>query len=374
MLNSIIFITSGSFFLLAFIVAANPKRVNVLANRWLAIFLLCVAFSIASEPFMGGINDAHNPYFMSFNTIAVFALAPTLYLSIIYFVTPAQPFRKKDLGHFVLPFLLVICLSSLFFSPIEIDIAESEMQITLKDRINAVVLFILPLSIYWFLSYKKLLTHQKNARLFSSAVETVDLTWLRYFLKGFAFIIFISFVELLTTHTFIKPFSAVMKLISSYYLAYFVIQQGEIFSTKPKEVIDIKNIIDENEQINTPKKQIFTPEELGILKEKLTDLMHTQKPFLDSNLSLSKLAQMMQLSTHELSYLVNTGLEDNFSGFINTYRVEESKRILASPQYQHLSMVGIAFEAGFNSKTAFNTSFKKVVNMSPTEFQKLKSL
>jgi AraC-like DNA-binding protein len=372
-LDCITLITSGSFFLLAFIVAANPRRVNVFANRWLTIFLLCIAFTKASESFVGSISAAPNPYFMSLIIIAVLALAPTLYLSIIYFVTPAQPFRKKDLGHFVLPFLLVIYFIYLFFTLPEIDITASEMQITFEDRINVIVLFILPLSIYWFLSYKKLLTHQKNVRLFSSAVETVDLTWLRNFLHCFAVIIFISFVEVLMTHTFIKTVSAVMYLISPYYLAYFVIQQGEIFSTNPQEVIDIKSIIDENEQKNTPKKQFFSPEELSVLKEKLTDVMHTQKPFLDSTLSLPKLAQMMQLNTHELSYLINTGFEDNFSGFINAYRVEESKRILVTLEYQHLSMVGIAFEAGFNSKTAFNTAFKKVVNMSPTEFQKLKS-
>jgi AraC-like DNA-binding protein len=374
MLNSINLLTSGSFFLLAFIIAANPRRVNVIANRWLAVFLLCVALILVSEPLVDIIADVPNPFFIGLINIAVFALAPTLYLSIMHFVTPARPFRQKDLGHFVLPFLLVIASMSSVFLQREVDVTESEPQITLADKIAVVGLIILPLSAYWFLSYKKLLIHEKNVRLFSSAVETVDLTWLRYFLKGFAFIILVWFVELMTSYAFIKTVSAVMYLIAAYYLAYFVIQQGEIFSIKAQEVIDIKSIIDENEETQTPRKQIFTPEELGVLKEKLSNLMDNNKPYLDSTLNLPKLAQMMQLTTHELSYLINTGFEDNFFGFINTHRVEESKRMLGTPQYAHLSMVGIAFEAGFNSKTAFNTAFKKVVNMSPTEFQKLKTL
>jgi AraC-like DNA-binding protein len=77
----------------------------------------------------------------------------------------------------------------------------------------------------------------------------------------------------------------------------------------------------------------------------------------------------MQLSPHELSYLINVGFENNFYNFVNSYRVEESKTLLTSPKHQHLSMLGIAFEAGFNSKTAFYTAFKKMTGVSPTEFK-----
>jgi AraC-like DNA-binding protein len=373
MLNSITLLSSGSYFLLAFIIAANPKRVNVIANRWLAIFLLSVALILVSEPLVNSIFDAPNPLFIGLINIAAFTLAPTLYLSIVHFVTPARPFKKDDLRHFILPFLLVIFSMSSIFLQRSIDVTESDPQLTLTDKIAVVALIILPLSVYWLLAYKKLLIHQKNVQLFSSAIETVDLTWLRHFLQGLAVVISVWLVELLTAYAFINRISAAMYLISAHYLAYFLIQQGEIFSTKPQEVIDIKSIIDDNEQANTSKRHIFTPEELSLLKEKLADLMQNDKPYLDSTLTLPKLAKMMQLSTHELSYLINTGFEDNFFGFVNTHRVEESKRILMTPQYQHLSMVGIAFEAGFNSKTAFNTAFKKVVNMSPTEFQKLKT-
>jgi AraC-like DNA-binding protein len=77
---------------------------------------------------------------------------------------------------------------------------------------------------------------------------------------------------------------------------------------------------------------------------------------------------MLQISIHELSYLINTSFNDNFFNSVNRYRIEESKRILTTPQYQHLSMVGLAFEA------AFNTAFKKMAGVSPTEFHKMKNL
>jgi AraC-like DNA-binding protein len=116
---------------------------------------------------------------------------------------------------------------------------------------------------------------------------------------------------------------------------------------------------------------LLNDEQLALLKEKLTHIMENDKPYLGSTLSLPKLTHKLHISTHELSYIINTGFTDNFFGFVNRYRVEESKRILTTPQYQHLSMVGIAFEAAFN--TAFNTAFKKMLGVSPTEFQKSKN-
>jgi AraC-like DNA-binding protein len=256
------------------------------------------------------------------------------------------------------------------FVPADIKIKDLEAPQTQSDLISGLILIILPLAIYWILSYKKLLAHQKNVRLFASNTEGVDLAWLRYFLWGLAAMLVAWFSELVWSLPIISYLSNLIYLASAFYLAYFALQQGEIFSEKPQEALDLKTIIEENEQTDAPRKQVLTNEQLTYLKGKLTNLMLIEKPYLDSTLSLPKLAQKLQISTHELSYLINTGFDDNFFNFVNRYRIEESKRILTTPQYQHLSMVGIAFEAGFNSKTAFNTAFKKMVGVSPTEFQK----
>lgn len=371
MLNFIATLTGGSFFLLAFIVAINSKRVNRVANRWLAVFLLCVAFVIIDEPLANAHFYTKFPIFIGLINLPVFALAPVLYLTVAYFVTPAKQFRRKDLGHFLLFFVMTLLSILILFVPSEQKIKDLETPNANDDTLG-LTLIVLPLAIYWAFSYKKLLTHQKNVRLFSSSTETIDLAWLRYFLWGLAFMLLAllsDYIVVLPLRTYI---TSLIYLVSAFYLAYFALQQVEIFSTKSQETLDIKTVIEENERTDLPKKQLLNDEQLTTLKQTLTQLMQTEKPYLDSTLSLSKLAQMMHISTHELSYLINIGFDDNFSGFVNRYRVEESKRLLTTPQYQHLSMVGIAFEAGFNSKTAFNTAFKKLTAISPTEFQKLK--
>jgi AraC-like DNA-binding protein len=90
-------------------------------------------------------------------------------------------------------------------------------------------------------------------------------------------------------------------------------------------------------------------------------------------LTLSVLAERIGLNASQLSYLVNNGFQQNFNDFVNTYRVEEVKRKLNLPDYQHLSLLGVAFESGFNSKATFNRAFKKLTGNAPSQYSSLKS-
>ena len=98
--------------------------------------------------------------------------------------------------------------------------------------------------------------------------------------------------------------------------------------------------------------------------------MATQKPYLDTELNIFKLAQLHGSSVHELSALINKGFHENFNQFVNRYRVEESKKLLSGKENAKLNMLGIAYGSGFNSKTVFNTTFKKMVGKTPTEYKK----
>ncbi|NOY60505.1 MAG: helix-turn-helix transcriptional regulator, partial [Calditrichaeota bacterium] len=95
----------------------------------------------------------------------------------------------------------------------------------------------------------------------------------------------------------------------------------------------------------------------------------TQKPYLISDLTLPQLANMLHISAHNLSEILNTYMQKNFFDFINHYRVEEVKNKLSDPKTQHLNILAIAFDAGFNSKTSFNTIFKKYTGQTPSQFR-----
>jgi AraC-like DNA-binding protein len=101
----------------------------------------------------------------------------------------------------------------------------------------------------------------------------------------------------------------------------------------------------------------------------LQQLMESEKPYLNSELTLLQLAEMLVISPHNLSEIINTRQQQNFFDFVNSYRVEKARRDLIDPTKQHLKILSIAFEAGFNSKTAFNTIFKKFTNLTPSEYR-----
>jgi adenylate cyclase len=105
-------------------------------------------------------------------------------------------------------------------------------------------------------------------------------------------------------------------------------------------------------------------------KQQLTSLMDNEKPYLDPDLSLRNLADMMEIPPNQLSQLLNEGFDQNFSEYINNYRLEAFKEKAADPDYQHLTILALAYDSGFNSKTVFNTFFKKVMGMTPSKYWK----
>ena len=104
------------------------------------------------------------------------------------------------------------------------------------------------------------------------------------------------------------------------------------------------------------------------LAARLLRVMQTDRPYLDPRLSLSALAAQMDVSPNILSQVINQRIGRNFSDFVNAYRVDEFKRNMASPRFAGFSILAVAFESGFNSKTSFNTAFKKLTGITPSQF------
>jgi len=99
--------------------------------------------------------------------------------------------------------------------------------------------------------------------------------------------------------------------------------------------------------------------------------MEEEKVFTQNKLTLGELAEMILISSHNLSEVINTKTGMNFFDFINQYRIEEVKREIINPENDNLTLLAIAMNAGFNSKSSFNTLFKKYENITPTEYRKV---
>ena len=115
------------------------------------------------------------------------------------------------------------------------------------------------------------------------------------------------------------------------------------------------------------------PPELLPWRDRLLRLMADERPWLEPELTLTELAHRLRTNPALLSKVINAGCGQNFNDFVNTYRVQEARRKLADPRFTHYSLVGVALESGFNSKSTFNRVFKKLLGQAPSEVARPKS-
>jgi AraC-like DNA-binding protein len=126
-----------------------------------------------------------------------------------------------------------------------------------------------------------------------------------------------------------------------------------------------------NEKDDHPKGFLLNEKKVKDILNRVLDYMKKEKPYLNSELTLNELAKRLGLSPRLLSIIINQKLNQNFFDFINRYRVEEAKKLLVNPDYQKYTILSIAFDAGFNSKSSFNLAFKRYENATPSQFRNL---
>lgn len=118
---------------------------------------------------------------------------------------------------------------------------------------------------------------------------------------------------------------------------------------------------------------ILSGEQQNTLWTQLNELLYKEKLYLQNDLSLAELSKRLNTNTTYLSKVINDIHGENFSQLLNHYRVDEASRLLAGQHARNMTIEGIARMAGFNSKSAFNTAFKKIHSVTPSEYLALKS-
>ena len=130
------------------------------------------------------------------------------------------------------------------------------------------------------------------------------------------------------------------------------------------------NIFTGIEEVSRYKPMELSSAQIKRYVERIEQIMSTVKPFLEPTLTIHDLAEKMSIPVRHLSRVINEAMHQNFFDFINRYRIEEAKRLMDEPDHKALTILAIAYEAGFNSKSAFNLVFKRVVKMTPSQYRK----
>jgi TolB-like protein/AraC-like DNA-binding protein len=131
-----------------------------------------------------------------------------------------------------------------------------------------------------------------------------------------------------------------------------------------QDIIPLQIAKEESHSILLGKQQIVS------LKEELLSYFKEDKPYLNPQLTLKNVADVLGLNTNKMSYLVNQVFDANFNDFVNSYRLNYFKTIALNPKNSHLTILGLAYDSGFNSKSVFNTYFKKIEGLTPSQWVK----
>ncbi|WP_439182587.1 helix-turn-helix domain-containing protein [Carboxylicivirga taeanensis] len=356
MVHFIEIIIFGALVLLSFLLIANPFKTNAVANRWLGVFTFLWSLYWLEEIIFLATNKAISITSIPVVGFVQFLLPITFYLCVKYFTNPNYRLRRRSLLILVVPIVYLFIL-----------IWQQRTGINLQVLLIA---FLLLHSLFYVtLSYVCIFKHQKQIQRFASNTVEIDLRWLEYI------IIVLFLVTLLFAGFNILFYEAPLNLIMNgitlctvFFIAYYALKQKEIYPVDEQERCEALNVGSEDETV-LPKRKLLTDEKLVELKSQLNELMQDEELYLDTELNLISLSKHLQISTNHLSYVINNGFDENFYSYINKFRIEKAKLLLNDKRLAHLSIIGIAYESGFSSKTSFNTTFKKMTGLTPSEYK-----
>ena len=371
-MNYLFYIASFNAFFFALLLFQKKSRVN--HDNILIVWLVYLGL------FIGGYSLYSHELFTEFNLfsahlISLFLLQGIfIYLYASRLVSKQSQFNKKKLLH-LLPFVAfnVYLIIASFFPEYANEIRVENAHMNGHPPLLFLLFLIVTLlsgPFYFLLTLKLFRKHDINIFNNFSSTENVNLDWLRKLVVVFG-IIWTALIIITFIHHVFNFFSMVFCTDSLFLaLSVFVILIG-YFGLQQKLVFG-------NEFEKTP---ILTEEKVkysgSTLKEdeaaqystQLEEYLRLEKPYLDPELTLTQLAERINISAHHLSQIINEQFQLNFFEYINQFRVEEVKSRISNPKYESYSLLGIAMDAGFNSKSAFNRVFKKITHQTPSQFK-----
>lgn len=371
-MNYIFYIASFNAFFFALLLFQKKSRVN--HDNILIVWLVYLGL------FIGGYSLYSHELFTEFNLfsahlISLFLLQGVfIYLYASRLVSKQSQFNKKKLLH-LLPFVAfnVYLIIASFFPHYANEIRVENAHMNGHPPVLFLLFLIVTLlsgSFYFLLTLKLFRKHDINIFNNFSSTKNVNLDWLRKLIIVFGVIwtalIIITFIHhvfnllsmVFCTDSLFMALSVFVILIG-----YFGLQQQLVFGNEFEKV-----------QILTDEKVKYSgstlkEDEAAQYSAQLEEYLRLEKPYLDPELTLTQLAERINISPHHLSQIINEQFQLNFFEFINQFRVQEVKSRIGNPKYKSYSLLGIAMDSGFNSKSAFNRVFKKLTHQTPSQFK-----
>lgn len=344
------------------LVLSTGKNGNRRSNKILSVLLAILSLSIIHVLFVaessGFPHKIKDPF--------ILLIGPSLLLYIRELISPRR-LTLSDVLHLI-PFLLffVILLPASIFgtnSAYGMFLYQNSFVVS----IGVWALVVIQYGYYWWKIVHIINNHRTTIESEFSNTEGKTLSWMKIFLHVFGMFFLLLVITLgLTIHrvdyTVVDAVICLALSFTIFALGYEGLLQDEIFSnttlSEPAILPD-----------NIKKQDILQDQDNSEVMLNLMTYMNENKPYLDETLSLTDLAGQLNMTRNQLSELINKNTGDNFYTFVNKYRVDEVKRLISDPKNKNFTILSLAYEAGFPSKSSFHTIFKKYTGLTPTEYR-----
>lgn len=282
----------------------------------------------------------------------IFLAAPLLYLYILSVISGKSSITSKDWLH-GLPFAIVflILLGYLINDPKKV-FAFTYFGVALLGCLFLQNIF------YLALIFKRL--KARNINLISTRLSTLEgeSKWITFLVRIFVIVVAIQLLIFIICNIFsLIPFCVILTGI--FFVFSFLIVNSLMLLG-----LSNPNFFSEGRRYGTSS---LNPDLIPVYIDKLTYALTEEKVYLDPLMTMEKLGKKLRIPKNHLSQIINQQYKSNYNGMINKYRIDEATRLMMASRDES-TIIGIAYSVGFNSKSTFNTAFKKMAGMTPTEY------
>ena len=368
LLNSLSTIVIFQLLLLTLFLFSSRKG-KPLSNRLLAIFFLLLAINLSDGLLVYYGFYQRFPQFAHLEDGFVFLLGPVLYFYTRSMVYSHFRFRAKDLVHLI-PFVLFTISFQIFY-----HLQPSDFQKVIQSAVHrqqlpmefyfSIIAIHGHVGIYLVFAYRQIILYQLQLQEKFSHLGKRNLNWLLFVVLSVCVILILSFIYTLLPLTTRKWFDSGLMVVMGFIfiftnvIVWRALKQPEIFLGVEEELTKKKyagSTLSETERKD------------GLAKLEL--LLASSKVFLNADITIEQLAEDINLPPRKVSQMINESYKQNFFDFINSLRIQEAQRIMQESTDSKLTVLEIMYQSGFNSKSSFNTLFKKKTGQTPSEYRK----